>query len=225
MLDSRKYFSDPAVAAFVTDVQRGDVAKVQRALQGGMDPNAMGLEGLRPIHFVFTAADARAADALLSAGADPDAPAPNGHRPLHYAVQQRTAAFVEVLLKHRANPNLPGEGDIPVLYVAMASPVEEQVIPLLTKAGADVNKVWGGYPPLQSAMVKQSWISAALLLRAGADPRLKTLRGEDAANIFCELLARMRPVEPSRRWVYETGRTIGERAGGLVCGIALERFR
>ena len=44
-LDPRKYFPDSKVAAFVDDVQHGNVERVSLALKGGMDPNSTGKDG------------------------------------------------------------------------------------------------------------------------------------------------------------------------------------
>jgi hypothetical protein len=204
-LDSSRYFQDAKTARFVDDVQKGNAASVQAAIAAGQDPNAKGADGIRPIHFVFAARTADVLEVLLKAGADPNAKAPNGNTPLHYAVQQRTPDFTQVLLRYRADPRLPGEGEKPVLYVALSSPVATTILPLLISAGADVNHRWGGYPPLQAAMVQQDWASAAILLQAGADAERQTQQGETAAQTFCRLLQRMRPVGPARKQIAAVG--------------------
>ena len=223
-LDTRKYFSDADIAAFVDDVQHGNLAKVSAALKAGQDPNAKGLQGIRPIHFVFAAKTAEVAQALLAAGADANARAPNGHAPLHYAVQQRLPGFAALLLQYKADPNQGGEGGEPVLYVAITGPAADSILPLLVQAGADVNRVWGGYPLLQSAMVQQEWRSAALLLRLGADPALKTKQGETAAATFCRLLPKLKAVAPSKTWVFDVGTRLQAREGPLPCHGLLAGF-
>lgn len=224
-LDSKKYFSDAITARFVDDIQRGDVAQVSAALKAGQDPNSKGLGGIRPIHFVFAAKTAEVANVLLAAGADPNAKAPNGNTPLHYAVQQATADFTEVLLKYRADPRIPGENNEPVLYPALSSPVAEAVLPLLVKAGADVNGQWGGYPPLQASMVQQDWKSTVALMHLGANPVLTTKQGETAAQTFCRLLQRMKPVESNRKEVLIVGEMLGAQSLPTGCQQNLMRFR
>lgn len=226
-LDSRKYFSDPATAAFVDQVQRGDAAAVRQALAAGQDPNAAGLGGMRPLHFVFAAkgpAGAAVAELLLAAGADPNAKAPNGHTPLHYAVQQPEPGFTEALLRHKADPRLPGENGQPVLYLALSSPAAPHTLPLLVRAGADPNQVWGGYPPVQAALVQQDWPAALLLLRLGADPALRTKQGETVAQTFCRLLARLNPKGSQRALVAAVGDQLGA-AVPAECQARLAQFR
>lgn len=224
-LDSSKYFSEASTAGFVDDIQRGKASAVRDALKSGQDPNVAGTGGIRPIHFVFAAKSAEVADVLLSAGADPNAKAPNGNTPLHYAVQQQTPDFTQVLLKHRADPRIRGEVDQPVLYLAISSPVAETILPLLVKAGADVNGVWGGYPPLQAAMVQQDWPSAVMLLKLGASPDLKTKQGKDAVTAYCDLLARMQPVAKFRASIYAVGELLKPRGLPPACMARLEAFR
>lgn len=223
-LDSSKYFQDAKAARFVDDVQLGRVAAVQAAIAAGQDPNDSGKDGIRPIHFVFAASTAGVLEVLLKAGADPNARAPNGNTPLHYAVQQRTADFTEVLLRFKADPAVPGEGGRPVLYPALSSPVATVILPLLVAAGADVNLRWGGYPPLQAAMVRQDWASAAILLQLGANPALKTLQGETATQTFCRVIQRMRTESPVRKQVVAVGDKL---AASLPpdCAARLNSFR
>ena len=204
-LDSSKYFQDAKTVRFVDEIQKGNAASVQVAIASGQDPNVKGVDGFRPIHFVFAAKTADVLEVLLKAGADPNAKGPNGNTPLHYAAQQRTADFTQALLRYKADPRIGGEGDKPVLYVALSSSVATTILPWLISAGADVNNRWGGYPPLQAAMVQQDWPSAALLLRAGADPEQKTQQGETATQTFCRLLQRMRPEGPARNSIALVG--------------------
>ena len=151
-LDASRYFSDAKTIDFVDSLQRGSVSRVKAALAAGQDPNAVGLQGLRPIHFVYRRPNLEAVEALLQAGADPNLPAPNGNRPLHYAVQHETADLALLLLKYKADPALAGENDEPVLYPALSSRAAAVLIPALVKAGANPNQRWGSMPPVQAAM-------------------------------------------------------------------------
>ena len=111
----------------------------ESCLAAGQDPNAVGLQGIRPIHFVYRRPNLEAVEALLMAGADPNLPAPNGNRPLHYAVQQESADLALLLLKYKANPSLTGENGQLVLYLAMSSPDAARLCLPLVGAGSDVN--------------------------------------------------------------------------------------
>ena len=103
-LDASRYFSDAKTIDFVDSLQRGNASKVKKALAAGQDPNAEGLQGIRPIHFVYRRPNLEAVEALLQAGADPNLPAPNGNRPLHYAVQHETADLALLLFEVQGRP-------------------------------------------------------------------------------------------------------------------------
>lgn len=224
-LDSSKYFPDAAVAAFVDDVQRGDTERVAAALRAGQNPNAPGNDEFRPIHFVFAAKHAEVAKLLLAAGANPNARLGNGNTPLHYAVQAPGADFTAALLQHRADPNAKGAANKPVAFAALDSPVSEQVLPLLAKAGAAIDVVWGGYSLLQSAMVGLTWKSALTLLGLGADPALRNPRGEDAGTVFCSLLERLQPTPGNREAVWRVGVALKAKGAALTCDAKLVKFR
>lgn len=224
-LDSSKYFSDPKVATFVDDVQRGDLSRVSAALKAGIDPNAKGSDGFRPVHFVFAAKTADVAKALLAAGADPNARIANGNTPLHYAVQAATADFTAVLLQYRADAAAAGASNEPVLFAALSSPLQDKILPMLVKAGADVNLVWGGYSPLQAAMVALRWGSAATLLALNADPNVRSTQGENAAATFCDLLKRLQPTATNRDNVLRVGEGLKGKGAALACENKLGKFR
>ncbi|MEP6504415.1 MAG: ankyrin repeat domain-containing protein [Betaproteobacteria bacterium] len=224
-LDTHNYFSDPRDAAFVDLVQKGDVARVEAALKAGQDVNANGSKGFRPIHFVFAAPSADVAKVLLAAGADPNARLANGNEPLHYAVQQKTADFTATFLQYKADPNARGDSKQPVLFTALDSPIPEQVLPLLVRAGADINLVWGGNTPVQSAMVGLTWKAAATLLSLGADPAVRNPHGEDAGMVFCSLLERLKPTPTNHQAVWAVGSALKSRGASLICDDKLSQFR
>lgn len=195
-LDTRRYFDDPAVAAFADDLQNGRTARVAAALAAGIDPNAEGREGFRPVFFIFAASTADAARSLLAAGADPNARLRNGAVPLMYAVQLDTTLFAEVLLAAGADPNARGEHGKPAIHMAVDAN-QPRHLELLARAGADVNVVWGSGTPLYSAIGGLNWPAAATLLDLGADTGWRSpggLRQLTAGESFCDLFTRERPL-------------------------------
>lgn len=195
-LDTSRYFDDPAVAGFVDDLQNGRTTRVAAALAAGMDPNAAGRDGFRPLFFIFPAATAEAARALLSAGADPNARLPGGDPPLLFAVRLDTPEFTRALLEAGADPNARGENSKPVIHEAVRSN-QPRHLELLARAGADVNVVWGSGTPLYSAIGGLNWPAAATLLDLGADTGWRSpggLRQLTAGESFCDLFTRERPL-------------------------------
>lgn len=191
-LDSSRYFSDPAVAAMVDDIQRGKLARVQQHLAAGINPDAPGISGFRPIHFVFAASDAAVLKALLAGGADPKAKLDNGNTPLHFAVRMPNPDFTAVLLASGADPNARGENDKPVIHEALSSHAPE-ILRLLARAGADLNVVWGYETPLCAAIIIFQWPMAATLLDLNADLAYRDRAGKTAVDRFCERANRVPP--------------------------------
>ncbi len=223
-LDTRKYFSEPADIMLVDRVQAGDVAKVKQSLAAGASPNAIGKSGFAPIHFAFVPPSAEVLRVLIAAGADPNARLSNGNSPLHFAVRMANPDFTAVLLVAKADPNARGDNDKPVVHVATAFP-GNQALEQLAKAGADLNVVWASKSPLLLAVAGMSWKSAASLLRLGADPAIKDLRGETAADWWCGQLKDMPVVEKNRADVRALADAFAARGVTLACAADVARLR
>lgn len=223
-LDSTVYFTSPKVAAFVDEVQQGNAAQVRKALAEGISPNAEGVRGFRPIHFVFTAPSAQVLKLLLEAGADPMARIENGNTPLHFAVRVSNPEFTRLLLGAKADPNAKGENRKPVFREALSSR-EPEILRALAQAGADINVVWGGSTPLMSAIGMMSWDMAAALLDLHADVAYRDHFGENAMDSFCETVREMTPTATNRKGVVAVQEAFKRRGITLVCETELQKFR
>jgi hypothetical protein len=221
-----RYFSDPKVVAFVNDVQDGDLKKVNDAIRGGMDVNAEGKQGFRPLFFVFSAPNAEVAKALLAAGANPNVRLPEGATPLYYSVRFQNTGFTQALLAARANPNAKTENDKPILHEAVLAGEAEQV-KLLAKAGADINVIWGS-TPLYAALEASTFSVATALLDLGADTSWRSPGGKTqytAGELFCSFVPRMQPVAKSKKEIFDVFAAFERRGVALACKSESDRFR
>ena len=223
-LNSSRYFSDPAVAKFVDQVQAGDVARVKQALAAGISPNAEGADGFRPIHFVFVAPKADVLRELLSAGADPNARLANGNPPLEFAVRMANPDFTAALLAAKADPNARGENNAPVIHTAITYPTVRNV-ELLVKAGADINVVWGGNSPLMAAVTAFKWEMAAVLLKLNADPAWTNDIGKGAVERFCRHLNGLPATSKNKAGTSALVDAFAARGVVLPCATDAARFR
>ena len=177
-------------------------------------------ERFKRIDAAFHAGDLAA---LRAAVEDPDS-IPNGAMPLaigpclEYAIYHSPFAFIRTLLEIGANPNPDHHAGFPPLIAALSctrsapgakvQPDVPQIVALLLEFGADPNQRGiNDYTALHMAAGEGSIEAIELLLRAGADPRLKT-RIDDCETAQ-EIADKAGFQEISRRlsnWKAQTGR-------------------
>ena len=129
-------------------------------------------------------------DALRAAVEDPDA-IPNGPMPLavgpclEYAIYHSPIAFIRTLLEIGADPNPDDHSGFPPLIAALSCnqvvpgstrrPDVAEIVALLLEFGADPDQRGiNDYTPLHMAASVDHADAVQLLLKAGADPRLRT---------------------------------------------------
>lgn len=195
-VDASRYFNDPKLVTFANDIQNGRATRVAEAIKAGINPNAVGNDGFRPLFFIFPAKTVETAEVLLKAGADPNVHLPRGNTPLIFAVRQDNPDFTRVLLEAKADPNARGENNIPAIHEAVRSEQTEH-LKLLAKAGADLNIVWANSTPLMAAVEGMEWAAATTLLELGADTKWRSQGGMTqytAGESFCAFFTRKRPL-------------------------------
>ena len=128
--------------------------------------------------------------ALRAAVDDPES-VPNGPMPLtigpclEYAIYHSPRAFIRTLLEIGANPNPADHAGFPPLIAALSCsrsqpgsagrPDVVDIIELLLSFGADPNqRGLNDYTPLHMAVSESNLPAVEILLKGGADPRLRT---------------------------------------------------
>jgi ankyrin repeat protein len=144
-------------------------------------------EKFKKIDGAFRAGDL---DALRSAVDHPDI-VPNGPMPLaigpclEYAIYHSPLSFIRTLLEVGADPIPTDHAGFPPLIAALscsrsqpgspARPDVLDIIAMLLSFGADPDqRGLNDYTPLHMAVAEQQLAAIRLLLKAGADPRLRT---------------------------------------------------
>ncbi len=170
-------------AACATDLHRAaennsSASSVERALDGGADPNARNEFGSTPLHIAMGAdADTELVRVLVEGGADVNAVNDDGETPLHEAAWfSDNTAKVDLLLDGGADTEIrDNRGNTPLHRAAAHGEIE--IIELLLDRGADINAIndSGETPLYESLTTRQIFVEdglgvARLLLERGADP-------------------------------------------------------
>lgn len=183
-----RFFDDPEVRSLAAAAAKGDTAKVERLSQQGVDPNAIGNEGMSPLWWVFVTSHNRTGmAALMQLGADPDYLPEDrrGHmldKALTGSKEKLTLGLVETLLVGGADPNRRDDRGKTPLNRALYGPPHLKKVQMLVRYGADIHTVDNcGKPLLWSALAVRAHDVAKWLIEQGVDVHHMDKNGGTAA--------------------------------------------
>lgn len=139
--DAAKVFPEPRDRSLAFAVARGNAIRIRQLVADGANPNALGAEGMTPLHWAMVNRSVPGFAALLDAGADLALVGPHGATVIHWAAQANDPAYLRCLLKHGVDPDPPHAltGVTPLMSALMAERGEQ--FALLLAAGADPGRV------------------------------------------------------------------------------------
>ena len=163
-------------------MKAGNLPGIQKALRQRGNANQAEKDGTTALHWAVQANRSDIVQVLVEAGADVNARNHFGATPLAVALIDGNSAIAEQLLKAGANPRVP----VPELGTALLAAAHignPEVIKELLKAGVNVNEAES--TTAQTALMRAAaegheMMAAKTLLSAGADYRVRALRGETA---------------------------------------------
>ncbi|KAK3808676.1 MAG: hypothetical protein J3Q66DRAFT_79407 [Benniella sp.] len=154
-------------------------AILQHYLTQRGDPNVVDGNGNSLLHLAIVAHSQACLVFLLNS---PDIRLEHGSpiTPLYTAVRFRSWKAAQQLLIQGANPNVHDERGVSVLHVVLlfmnkGDTLAEEVVQLLCESKADVNCIANDkkvVPPLATAVERELWAEAEILLAYGANPYL-----------------------------------------------------
>lgn len=159
--------------------QFGSIEIVKLLLSKGADPNKRTTMGATALSIAVGKNYKEMVDLLINSGATFTRGGDPGHKEfsiLTVALASNKFDMVEHLLKRGANPN--GGSGLPLAFAIMMK--NKKAIELLVSKGADVNfKGKNGFRPLMTAVVEGDEEVMSILLKLGADHKLKDDQGLD----------------------------------------------
>ena len=171
--------------------------EVKRLLEGGVDVNFVGEEGITALLYAAEQKNAAVTELLVKGGADLDAVDEDGHTALHlaaishvdeegntllrHAEGYRHVGVAKLLLEGRANPNAVDEDGCTALHLA-ADDGHAALVKLLLEWGANPNAEDGdGHTPLNYA-ADDDQIVRLLQLAGGLSPAAKPAGKAESTN-------------------------------------------
>jgi uncharacterized protein len=166
---------------FFIAVNRDDADTVSKLVLRGFDPSARSPEGQTALHLALRDQSPRVAAALWTQkGLDIDALNASGETPLMMAALRGDLTWCQRLIERGAR--IHKDGWSPVHYAATGP--ESRVVALLLDKGAPIDALSPNRStPLMMAVSYGAEASVDLLLRRGADKRLRNDLGHDAAAL------------------------------------------
>lgn len=180
---AEEVFDDPQVVELCLAIEHGNLRKMERLIEEGVDVNARGRDNLTPLFWAFFGGHEERMEVLLKHGANPNisitkeyAPAsmPNGTSVTELAARAPFPGCFELVMEYGGDPNFVNPVSKRPLLFAVISGFGDRMqrSRLLVDKGADVTVRDGqGYTAPFIAAISWAKCDVALfLLEAGADP-------------------------------------------------------
>lgn len=185
---AKQLFRDKQVLALVEAAEQGDVAKIDRLVDDGVDVNAHGKSKATPLRRALVARNKEGYLALLKHGADPNLRDDRGNGIIHLAAEAKSTFWLENAIKFGGDVDLVNVGhpfypDITPIYYAIYKEDRSENVKILIKAGANLNHQDDiNQTPLMIASQAAEYECVLALLKAGADYRIKNNHGRDVID-------------------------------------------
>lgn len=200
-----KYFKEPLQRALAIAIEAEDINTIENLVTEGVNVNALGVEGMRPLFLAATSQKLKSFEFLLRSGADPNVTAERAARIQLYDHHPKTrklplmelliaiddSRYLKLALEYGGNPNTKAKygamlKGLTVLFAAIREGYIQN-IETLVDGGADVNFLNppSSHSPLTESNHRSRYDVTKLLIKGGADPGMITgYRVDDAPISF-----------------------------------------
>jgi len=185
---AEQYFEGADLAA-VKALETGDGTGLQKALVAGADINRPGKQAVVPFLYFMVTDNVGAMARLVKLGVRLDYELPRALGPhfpenIGWVVGNPDTRMLEAMLQAGMDANLKGKWGTPLLYWTI-NPFNKAAFELLLRHGANINgQDRLGRTVLHKAIQQDSFGLAAYLMDHGADPMLRTKRGDSALDLL-----------------------------------------
>lgn len=163
-------FRDHVSAALADAACAGNVAEVQRLIETGANPNALGLHGESLLFWAVSCENVAGVTALMDAGADPNYRGRFGVNAMTIAATYRSATMLRLLLRHGSNKNAAEDTGETAIQIAFDSGVRNgwwDSYYALLRSGANPVTLNGHRTMIAHAIYANHYEKALELLRLG----------------------------------------------------------
>jgi uncharacterized protein len=185
----KECFQDSSIRELADAASSGNIQKVDRLINSGIDVNSVGTYGITPLWWAMSRHNFEGFNHLLDKGANPNVQIGGGHRNvMDLAAITGDSRYLEAAIRAGGNVNLVYQPDKSVRYITPfdgETPLFSAIIPgnkhnieLLISKGANLNfqNPNGVTPMMKAANINAFDIVYDLLIK-GADPTLKDNTG------------------------------------------------
>ena len=212
-MKAQTYYSDQKQIRLLDAVDSKNPQKIDDAIEQGAQVNAVGKQEMTPLAWAFAKQNLVGYRHLLEKGANPNFKTQkvawnnDGRSVMQFAAVAENPDYLLLALKHGGSPNAPDSlRNKTILNTAIANRRKEN-IRILANHGADLNHSdRAGFTPLMHCVTSDEYGLALVLLELGADPSIKTPRGEhvgDFVSTFGDRGIKILGKEKEQRSSYE----------------------
>ena len=221
----REAFEDERVQALALAAEKGDLKRIDRLIDAGVDVNYVGKHGVTPLLCALAAPTTDSLERLLQHGADPNTQLADGTSVMSDVAGKRDGQrWLEIVLDHGGDPNLL---DTRNRHIPNDTPLFDAIrannfpgVELLIDAGADVNYRNGQHKtPLDCTLQFYHFQIAQVLIEAGADFRANDAFGRSLLLAIVDKESSRLLDDESERWLKEVFDLLEEK------GVDIDQIR